>query len=136
MRPFLPLLVLTFAAIPATPAPKLKDKGPAPIVGRWVVEKILTGDRDITESNLELSHTYTADGVWVCSNGSDMVGRYRVDGQTIDIDNGRGQDLPGRFRIDGDRLTICLRVVGWERPADFEAGEHINLMVMRRAPAK
>ena len=145
-----PSALLALAVAVSAPAPKETPKATAPLVGEWVVEKVVAAGADVSPPPAAAGawrFAFGADGQVAVTDGRDKpaAGAYtadlKADPPRVDILPAPGSgDAPqyGVYKVDGDTLTLALANKEADRPAKFEspAGSQVILMVFKRAKKK
>jgi hypothetical protein len=102
---------------------KERDEGKAvaaKLEGKWVSNVFTLDGRERRE--YIVTFTFKGDGVTFSLGGKGRGGKWAVANGTFEIDCG----LKGIARFDGmDTLTVCLDILGMERPTKFESGEKL-----------
>jgi uncharacterized protein (TIGR03067 family) len=117
----------------------------AKIQGTWTTTTLKYNGKDLTEK-YKLTLVFKGDQVSV--EGNDEVkmdyakAAIKLDPSTsprcLDIKvvggNQKDADLEGIYEIKGDQLTLCVKVLGKERPTEFASpdGSSIALLVLKR----
>jgi uncharacterized protein (TIGR03067 family) len=115
--------------------------------GTWEATKITFNGDEVSEDDTgKISLTIKGDSAAVGANKK-IKGEYgkvklkvdpSVTPKTIDVSVARGDKkgvkLEGIYKLEKDTLTLCIKVLGTERPDKFEspAGESIALVVMKK----
>lgn len=131
-----PTLLTALALALGAPGPK----DPPSLVGVWVAEKGTTDGDDRAVAAGSLTVEFRADGKMNFQEQSKRVGpvEYRVDPKRspaeIDV---RDLEMVGIYKLDGDTLTLCLGD-GGKRPTEFAspAGSKTMLLTFKRAKPK
>jgi RNA polymerase sigma factor (sigma-70 family) len=134
------------------------DKEPAPVKaptdldklqGAWKFVYAISGGRNDDDEMRFIFEKGTLKLEKISNNGGVKTARvtdewkFKIDPsakpKTIDIDKGRV--MPGIYELDGDKLKICIREKGDERPAKFEVEKDsqvllIGLVRERKEPIK
>lgn len=133
-------LLVALAISVGAPATKDSKKDPPSPVGVWVAEKGTRDgdDRAVTAGSVTVE--FTADGKVSLQEGSKRVGpvEYRLDPKRspaeIDV---KEMEMVGIYKVDGDTLTLCMGD-GGKRPTEFAspAGSKALLLTLKRAKPK
>lgn len=135
-RLFVGLIVIILWAIPASAAPRLKDRTKPlneNILGEWKVE---TRTTENGENKDGMTDWKIADGK-LSSNlgGVENVWDMKLDAKTVpatfDLTQ-NGSSLHGIVEITGDTMRVCYRFNDGERPTTFEAKDGAYLTVLSR----
>jgi uncharacterized protein (TIGR03067 family) len=135
-----PSLLTALALSVGAPAAKDAKKDPPSLVGVWVAEKGTRDGDDRAVAAGSLTVEFTADGKVSVQEGSKRVGpvEYRVEpkGSPAEIDV-KEMEMVGIYKVDGDTLTLCLGD-GGKRPTEFAspAGSKTMLLTLKRAKPK
>jgi uncharacterized protein (TIGR03067 family) len=135
-----PSLLAALALSVGAPATKDAKKDPPSLVGVWEAEKETTGGHERAIAAGSLTIEFTADGKVSVQEGAKRTGpvEYRIDPKRapaeIDVTE---MNMVGIYKVDGDTLTVCLGDDG-KRPNEFAspAGSRVRLFSLKRAKPK
>jgi hypothetical protein len=117
------VLALVVVGVAGADVAKEQDEGKAvaaKLEGKWVANVFTLDGRERRE--YKVTFTFKGDGVTFSLGGKGRDGKWAVANGTFEIHGG----LKGIARFDGmDTLTVCLDILGMERPTRFESGEKL-----------
>jgi uncharacterized protein (TIGR03067 family) len=133
-------LLVALALSVGAPATKDAKTDPPSLVGVWVAEKGTRDGDDRAVAAGSLAIEFTADGKVSVQEGSKRAGpvECRIDPKRspaeIDVQE---MEMVGIYKVDGDTLTLCLGD-GGKRPTEFAspAGSKALLLTLKRAKPK
>jgi uncharacterized protein (TIGR03067 family) len=136
-------VVLSLAADKKDPAKEELKK----LQGTWEAAKVTYNGDDLSEDDTgKISMTVKGDQATVGASKK-IKGEYgkvklKLDPSTtpatidisIAVGGQKGVTLEGIYKLEKDKLTVCAKVLGMDRPAKFEspAGESIVLIVLKK----
>ena len=141
------LIGLGLAVIMTFPAGDAKDpkKELAKLEGTWNVTDITYNGKD--HSKLNINFVFKGDEVLVEGNDKvkveyarlkiklDPTTKPRIFDLTVGEGVQKGNDMEGIYELKDDKLKICVKVFGKDRPSEFTSpdGSSVALLVLKRA---
>jgi RNA polymerase sigma factor (sigma-70 family) len=106
--------------------------------GKWIVTSLHADGKEKEEANFS-TLTFHGDNMLLKKrpdhDGDEYKIRFDLSASPARIDFTKGgHTSPGIFELNGDKLRICLREKGGERPSEFvsERGSNLTLIELRR----
>lgn len=145
-----PLLTLLSALVlaPGADAKEEARKVTEKIQGTWKITKLVYNGGDMSDKDFAQKLRLSFKGKVASVQGTDQITKeyakleFTFDPTTmpalldLEISDGsqKGVKMEGIYELKGDTLTLCIRVIGTERPAKLEApeGTSIALVVLER----
>ncbi len=141
------LLLTASGLLLAADAPKGEQ---AKLQGVWNVVGIEFDGRDVTDEVKDMQFVVKGDSVTVKGDfpEQDKYSQftYKLDPAaspqgfdiTIKAGDEKGARFPGIYQLEKDRLKLCLRLIGKDRPKKFEteAGSTLALITLEQAKGK
>src|SRR5262245_8426520 len=107
------------------------------VQGTWAVTKLIYNGEDLSDKDYAKTMRFAFKGGDCAIEGSEQVTSeyaklvFKFDPSTtpklVDIavmaGSQKGLSIEGIYELKGDELKLCARVLGKERPADFESKE-------------
>ena len=132
---FLLAMSLLCSVAAAAPVPK-ELKKQEKLVGLWKVESVKIGGMDsnvgANDTDWSIDETFTLIRSGTLKAAIPTI-ELKVNTATKELDwPSGGQLYLGRYEISGDRLTICLSMQNFPRPAKLEPNAQNYVWVLRR----
>jgi uncharacterized protein (TIGR03067 family) len=109
-----------------------------PLIGKWTAISWQRGDGKIGKDDVNTELEITKDG-YEFPKGINRIsskGTYKLTPGTNHIDFtpadgfAKGKTLPGIYKVENQKLTICFRPAGSERPAAFESNNRTTVLAV------
>jgi len=99
----------------------VEGKGKISLAFKGATASVQAG-KEVTKEYAKVKFTFDPSVKPACVDAEVLIGAQK------------GAKMEGIYKLEKDRLTICIKVLGMDRPAKFEspAGESVALIVLER----
>jgi uncharacterized protein (TIGR03067 family) len=132
------ILTLTVAAALAATAARGADdqKDASKLEGTWVATSYQRGEGKIGKDKVATELVITKDGYQFPKgiNRISKTGTFKADPAKGTIDftpadgPAQGKTLLGIYKVEGDKLTLCFRSAGRDRPAELKSTDRATVL--------